>query len=218
VIIGGHSLGSGIAVSEAARFHDVDGVILTGFSHEVDTPGIASVVAGFHPAAADPRFAGKGYDLGYLTTRPGTRRDDFYVAGDVDPAVVATDEATKDVVTPTEFADGLLGSLPPLSDVIGVPVIVVDGSGDKLACNSITRNRASAARLKASETPFFRSPGCLSTYLLPGSGHDVNLAVNTPDYQAAVRRWADANIGSGPSPAPGRGASLILPIVPYRAS
>ncbi|MEU7137924.1 alpha/beta fold hydrolase [Nocardia sp. NPDC046473] len=188
IITGGHSLSSGVAVIEASTNHDVDGVLLTGFSHSLDLLGTTGVVATYYPAAEDPHFAGQGYDPGYLTTRPGTRAADFYGAGDYDPAVLATDEATKEVFSLTEYPDGLTSTLPPATDLINVPVMVVDGSLDRLCLNAC----ASTATLAAEEAPFFTPAAKLRTFVLPGSGHSVNLALNTAAYQAAVQDWLAA--------------------------
>lgn len=189
IISGGHSLSSGIAVNEASTHHDVDGVLLTGFSHSLDVVGVTAVVATYQPAAADPKFAGQGYDPGYLTTRPGTRAADFHGAG-VDPQVIATDEATKDVFALTEYPDGLTSTVPPITNTINVPVMVVNGSSDRLCLNAC----ANTAALYAEEAPFFSSAARLRTFVLPNSGHSVNLAPNTADYQAAVRDWVSSTV------------------------
>ncbi|WP_245745800.1 alpha/beta hydrolase [Nocardia altamirensis] len=189
VITAGHSLSSGIAVNEASAHHDVDGVLLTGFSHSLNLVGVTAVVATYQPAAADPKFAGKGYDPGYLTTRPGTRAFDFHGTG-VDPQVIATDEATKDVFALTEYPDGLTSTVPPITNTINVPVMVVNGSQDRLCLNAC----ATTAALQAAEAPFFSAAARLRTFVLPGSGHSVNLAPNTADYQAAVRDWLSSTV------------------------
>jgi pimeloyl-ACP methyl ester carboxylesterase len=190
VIVGGHSLGSGIALIEAATYGDVDGLLLTGYSHSVDPVTVATgVFPTFYPAALDPAFSGDGYDPGYLTTRPGTRGSDFYSAADSDPAVIAEDEATKSVVSGSEFTDTLALAETPYSDRVSVPVLIADGSLDRLACSSLNNNCASAQALRSSESASFSQSPCLQTYLLPGSGHDVNLASNTGLYQQAVQAW-----------------------------
>ncbi|WP_405166334.1 alpha/beta fold hydrolase [Nocardia sp. NBC_01499] len=185
IITGGHSLSSGVAVIEASTNHDVDGVLLTGFSHALNIVGTLGVVSTYYSAAGDPKFAGQGYDPGYLTTRPGTRAGDFYGAGDYDPAVLATDEATKEVFSLTEYPDGLTSTLPPTTNFIDVPVMVVNGSEDRLCLNAC----ASTATLAAEEAPYFGPAAKLRTFVLPGSGHSVNLALNTGAYQAAVSDW-----------------------------
>ncbi len=194
VVIAGHSLSSGIDVLEATTYHDVDGVLLTGYSHDLNYLQVSSVIATYHPAAEDPNFAGKGYDPGYLTTQPGTRAADFFGTG-FDPQVVATDEATKDVFSLSEYPDGLSSTLPAVSNSINVPVMLVDGSLDKMSCGvdfSICRD---AATLRSAEAPYFSPAAHLRTYVLPGSGHSVNLAPNTRDYQAAVLDWANSTFG-----------------------
>jgi pimeloyl-ACP methyl ester carboxylesterase len=135
--------------------------------------------------------AGGGYDSGYLTTRPGTREKSFHSPATADPEVVAVDEATKDVFAATEYPDGLTSTLPPMSTQITAPVLVVNGSDDVL-CSRVC---ADTATLQAAEAPHFSPAARLRTFVLPGSGHSVNLARNTADYQAAVRDWMESIAG-----------------------
>ncbi|MFI5718615.1 alpha/beta hydrolase [Nocardia sp. NPDC051750] len=191
VVTGGHSLSSGVAVLEATTHHDVDGVLLTGYSHGLNVPGALGVISTYQPADRDPAFAGRGYDTGYLTTRPGTREQSFHAPETADPQVVAVDEETKDVFAATEYPDGLASTLPPMSTEITAPVLVVNGSADVL-CSEVC---ADTATLQAAEAPHFSPAARLRTFVLPGSGHSVNLARNTGEYQAVVREWMDSITG-----------------------
>ncbi|MEU7629179.1 alpha/beta hydrolase [Nocardia sp. NPDC049220] len=192
VIIGGHSLSSGIDVLEASTYHDVDGVVLTGFSHALNVPEVLGVMATYQQAVQDPRFAGSGYDPGYLVTQPGTRARDFHAPDDADPDVIAVDESTKDVFAPTEYPDGLTSTIPPMTNLVTAPVLVVNGSLDRLSCGPGYAVCANAETLYATEAPFFGPTARLRTFVLAGSGHSVNLARNTAEYQAAVVEWADS--------------------------
>ncbi|HVH44921.1 MAG TPA: alpha/beta fold hydrolase, partial [Labilithrix sp.] len=99
VMLVGHSMGSVVSIREAASYHDVDGLILTGYLHN-EGPGLAELSAKFIPASLDPRFAGRNIPDGYLTTIPGARDASyFYYAPTTDPGVVAMDEATKETTT-----------------------------------------------------------------------------------------------------------------------
>ncbi len=102
VALVGHSLGSVIAIQEAATYGDVDGIVLTGVSHTL-TPALGDVQ--FYPASFDPRFAGQTIPDGYLTTVPGTRGI-FYYLPSADPLVLALDEQTKETVTIGEAQHG----------------------------------------------------------------------------------------------------------------
>ncbi|MCC3774493.1 alpha/beta fold hydrolase [Streptomyces sp. UNOB3_S3] len=202
VILGGHSLGSLISVIEAGTYNDADAVVLTGITHRIVAQKIVDVfISSFYPAALDPAFAGRSYDPGYLTTRPGTRGTDFYAPATTDPAVLAKDEATKDVFSTAEAADGLgVAALLPYSRQIQHPVLLAVGDRDRYFCDPLGGNCTSAAALKAQEDPYFGSAACLHTYVQPGAGHDLNLATNTVPYQRAVRDWADTFVGAGPEP------------------
>ncbi|MFC8531769.1 alpha/beta hydrolase [Nocardia sp. NPDC057227] len=194
VVTAGHSLSSGIAVLEATRHHDVDGVLLTGYSHTLEVSQVMGVISSYHPAAGDPAFTGRNFDDGYLTTRPGTRAAAFYGPDTTDPAVLAEDERTKEVFSLTEYPDGLSSTLPPMSNGIDVPVMVVNGSVDRLSCGQSFAACTDTATLLASEAPYFAPAARLRAFVLPGSGHSVNLATNTVEYQGAVVDWLNTEI------------------------
>ena len=86
VIMVGHSVGSVEAWIEAARYHDVDAVIITGALHQLNPNLPALAQADVYPAVDDPKFADSGLDSGYLTTRPGTREALFYDPATANPA------------------------------------------------------------------------------------------------------------------------------------
>ncbi|MFE3192655.1 alpha/beta hydrolase [Nocardia sp. NPDC059240] len=194
VVTAGHSLTSGTSVMEATDHHDVDGVLLTGYSHALSVPDVLGVIATYYPAVDDPEFAGRGYDSSYLVSRPGSRAADFYGI-DPDPQVVALDEATKETFSLTEYPDGLRSTLPGMSSLIDVPVLVADGSRDRLSCGPDFDICTDTPTLYAAEQPYFSPAARLRTFVLPGSGHAVNLAPNTRDYQAAVIDWMKSVVG-----------------------
>lgn len=195
VVTVGHSLTSGTSVMEASSYHDVNGVVLTGYSHALNIPETLGVISTYHRAVDDPAFAGRGLDAGYLTTRPGTRMHDFFDPRDADPAVVAQDEKTKEIFSLSEYPDGLMSTLPGMSSEINVPVLIVDGSLDRLSCGTGYSVCRSAATLKTEEAPYFAPAAKLQTFVLPGSGHSVNLARNTGAYHSALIDWLNSTIG-----------------------
>jgi pimeloyl-ACP methyl ester carboxylesterase len=196
VIIGGHSLGSAIAVVEAATYRDVDGVLVTGMGHRLNTLGLLPIFATFVPAALDPAFRHSGIDPGYLTTMPGTRFNSLHRPGPYDAAVAAADESTKDVVAPGELLDGaLLGTVLPYTRLVDVPVLTMMASGDPTFCGLLATDCGSSAALARSEQPFYAPEARLSTYVVNGYGHSFNYAPSAPDHHAAVVRWADRMVG-----------------------
>jgi pimeloyl-ACP methyl ester carboxylesterase len=189
VVLGGHSLGSTVVMWEAGGYQDVNGVLFTGLDHHLSVVNIAILLAAMYPADLEPRFA--GLDPGYLTTGPGNRQGLFYVLATTDPKVVAADEATKDAFSTTEAPDGALVTLTTETRNINVPVLMAVGQDDQYMCGA-GDDCSSAASLRASEAPYFTQAAHLQTYVLPGSGHDLNLATNTQQYQQTVITWLKA--------------------------
>jgi pimeloyl-ACP methyl ester carboxylesterase len=194
----GHSLGSVISIQEAATYGDVDGVVLTGVSHNV-TPALNEVLSSLYPASLDPRFASSGLSDGYLTSIPG-QRTVFYYLPTADPLVLAIDEETKETVTTAELATAVpaLG----LSGGIHVPVLVVVGDYDLAFCDAPS---CSASGSLASEPSFYPADACAETVIIPNVGHDLNLHIHAQQTYDAVLEWMDRRVGSNtkaPAPSP----------------
>ncbi|QFZ17820.1 alpha/beta hydrolase [Saccharothrix syringae] len=191
VVLVGHSIGSAVATVEAATYRDVDGVVITGLTHRINLPGAVPVFTTLVPALLDDRLKSYGLDLGYLTTIAGSRYSSFHAPGATEPGALAFDEATKDVVTPTETVDTVLvGSLVPVSRAIKVPVMLVMGGGDGNFCGPpLGADCSSDEALRVSEGPFYAPEARLRTHVVPGYGHSLNFSANAPDYHRAVVEW-----------------------------
>jgi pimeloyl-ACP methyl ester carboxylesterase len=196
IILGGHSVGSAIAIIEAGTYHDVDGVLVTGLTHGVNALGAVPILSSLVPAALDPKFIGKVVDLGYLTTAVGTRWSSFDSPGPMDENVAALEESTKDDFAVGEVVDTvLIGVVTTYSRLIDVPVMLAMGGGDPAFCGLLAANCSTAATLRTSEAPYYSAQAQLQTYVVSGYGHALNYAPNAPDYHAAVVKWANALIG-----------------------
>ena len=202
VTLVGHSLGSGVALVEAATYHDVDRLVLTGMLHSVGS-GLASTLASFAPAPVTSLLGAlvgtttsspAGPDPGYLTTLPGTRMAAFYAAS-ADPAVVAYDEAHRDVVAATELAGYPTLLLPPalnLSRLVDVPVLAVAGQQDALLCGG-TLDCTDPVAVRANELPFYPATPSLDVLTVPLTGHDVTLHPSSGATFSAVDAWICAH-------------------------
>jgi pimeloyl-ACP methyl ester carboxylesterase len=198
VIEVGHSFGSITTWVEAATYHDVAGAIITGGAHS-STVFQSDVVSDIYPAVDDPRFAASGLDDGYLTTVPGTRAGLFYNPADSDPNVIQADEATKDVISSTEFGTGLPLQGSTLTLGIDAPVLVVLGSRDAILCGAQTSGGSydcsSGQVVAQEEAPFYSPAAQLRACVVPGSGHDINLALNHDLEEADAIVWSYEYVG-----------------------
>ncbi len=170
----------------------MDAAIITGALHALG-PGALAAESDLYPAIDDPKFAGSGLDPGYLTSKPGTREALFYYPLTADPAVVAEDEATKDLVTAAQFGQGLgQFGIPPdqaLSQQVTVPVLLVVGQQDGLFCVG-TSNCTSAQQVTAMEAPFYPPQAHLQSLVMPDTGHDLALSTTAPLTDAGMLAWS----------------------------
>ena len=186
----GHSLGSGIAVTEAGTHHDVDRVVATGMLHAVGSALVPALLS-FAPAALDPQFLGRGYDLGYLTTTPGSRAAAFY-APSADPQVIAYDEAHKDVVSAVEFGGYPTLLTPALIDVsatVTAPVLAMAGRKDVLVCGGPTLDCADPAAVSANETAYYPASAGVTAVTIPDTGHDLALHPSADVSFGVIDAW-----------------------------
>lgn len=197
VVMVGHSLGSYITIQEAATYRDIDALILTGIGHDVNPNALSLGVSDFYPAALDPEFSNLRLDAGYLTTLPNKRAALFYNTTTAEPAVIAYDESIKQTVTTPELAAlEASGSESPYAYArqIQVPVLLVDGQTDLFFCQGDS-TCSSAASLKTAENPFYSPAAKLQTFVVPVTGHDLNLHVTAPEWFGVALRWAVDTVG-----------------------
>jgi pimeloyl-ACP methyl ester carboxylesterase len=200
VLVGGHSIGSTIVITEVSKYHDADAVLLTGFSHYPNPAGMTALATTLMPATLDKRFA--GLDPGYLTTRPETRSV-FYGPSGVTPEIAAYDETNKDVVSAAESPGAGAATLPvpklqvgdpgetiPPTDVIRVPVLLVNGNEDPQFCTPAVGNCADTPTFEASERPFFSDASTFEAGLITGAGHALNLSPTAPTTYSLILEWA----------------------------
>lgn len=190
VVLVGHSSGSLIAYLEAGRFQDVDALVATGASHELNAVNIATRVLGQSaPALLDPKFAPLLLDPGYVTTLPG-RRGTFYEPDDVDPQIVALDEQLKQTSTLEEALTVLPDAILNASSAINLPVLAVNGELEPFFCNGLLAGDCSSSEaLRDSERPFYGPDAQVDAIVVPGAGHNVTLELDAPDTNAAIQDW-----------------------------
>lgn len=185
VIWVGHSVGSFTAWDEAARYQDVDAMILTGAMHAFNLQAALQGQAALYTATDDPRFADSGLDADYMTTKPGTR-EGFYSPDTTDPHVVALDEANKATMTTGELAGP--SATPPYR--INVPVLLLVGGNDALFCVGVTQYSCSDPKsVLAFESQFYPPAAHPQVVVIPGAGHSVALSTVAPLATAAMIRW-----------------------------
>ena len=193
VILVGHSSGSLIAYLEAGRFQDVDALVATGASHELNAVNIATRVIGQSaPALLDPKFAPLLLDPGYVTTLPG-RRDTFYEVDNADPAVIALDEQLKQTATLEEAVTVLPDAILNVSSTINLPVLTVNGELEPFFCNGLLAGDCSSSdALRESERVFYGPGAEVDAIVVPGAGHDVTLELDARETNAAIQDWVEA--------------------------
>lgn len=184
-----HSYGSGVALAEASTYQDVDGLVLSGYLHRPSNP---AVTAGNYPAWQDDMFS-DDLDPQYLTSRPGVRGSSFH-SPTSDPAVVAFDDAHKDLVA----LSGLLGFLGArgvpaatnISNLVTVPVLVLNGQQDAIFCyQPATFDCADAVAVTNNEAPYYAHVASFAVVTIADSGHDLTLHPSAATSFQIINDW-----------------------------
>jgi pimeloyl-ACP methyl ester carboxylesterase len=193
VVTIGHSFGGFITVAEAAKYHDVDGVVATGVAHALNPNTLQLAIADSYPANLDPQFQGKNLDSGYLTTVPNTRAD-VYFGATAEPGLIAYDEAHKDTLSLSMLSD-ILGYIQTpaaqnISAQVTAPVLEIIGQEDAFYCGTgAIINCNSPALYQAYEAPYYPSAASLTTKLVPNTGHDLTLHPSAWASFSTINQW-----------------------------
>jgi pimeloyl-ACP methyl ester carboxylesterase len=182
VALVGHSLGSVIAIEEAATYKDVNAIVLTGFLHHAGGGDLFSAM--IHPAAEDPAFTNRPVPAGYLTTRPGLRHL-FYWPFNADLSTVMADDAVKQTSTSGEHDD--FGA-ELFNDVFGkdvtVPVLSLVGDHDFFFFDP-----ADLAKTIAAEPGAYPLSPSVDVRAIPDAGHDLALQRNGDSTTNLIDKW-----------------------------
>lgn len=194
VIVGGHSIGSAMAMIEAGTYGDVDGVLVTGMTHRMNFVTVAPVLAKMIPAPVDGELAVRGIDAGYLTTGADTRYSSFHAPGPRVAGAIAFDESTKDVFAVTEAVDtiALTNVVVAASRKIDVPVLMVVGQDNHFCGPPLGSDCSSPEALRVSEAPFFGPKATLRTHIVDGYGHSINYAPDAYRFYGQIADWAES--------------------------
>jgi pimeloyl-ACP methyl ester carboxylesterase len=193
VTVIGHSLGSMVSIAEAASYKDADRLVVTGVMHPPGLGARAPLLFGsFYPAVLDPQFAGRHIDAGYLTTLPRTRADSFYDPAAADFAVIAYDEAHKDLISSTEFDEAAYRLTIPagLNDTnhVAVPVLVMVGADDALVCGLLV-DCSHGENVRANEAPYYASAASLTGATIRDTGHSLPLHPSSTASFTIIDQW-----------------------------
>ncbi len=195
IVTVGHSLGSIIAVQEAAQYQDVDGVILSGFTHSPSLGFIANLAAGrvLQPAPyASDQLSNQ--PIGDLGADLESRKRNFYGHGDYDPDIIKKDHEAGSVITAGELATFPVPDYGPQSAFITAPVLIANGSQDAVFfCSLGLQPCGSPQELYENEKPRFPSTS-LDTWIQGGAGHSNNLAESRMEFFEKATNWIDSTV------------------------
>jgi len=195
VVVVGHSFGSAISVATAYNYpDDVDGIIVTGFIHNVNPEYTDESRETSQLAAIDPMFAGLILDPTYFTSTPGSRGPTFYVSSNSDPDVHAIDEANKQTLTLGEILS-VRTYYGPQSKSIEVPVLVLVGDDDIIGCGGELDCHDHAAVVTNEQKAYSDPASCVETYVLENTGHNLNLHSDAQSNFTLMLDWLDRRIG-----------------------
>jgi pimeloyl-ACP methyl ester carboxylesterase len=192
IVLVGNSFGSNISWTEAGIYGDVDGLILTGISHDQNPPAAPLTQLYAYPAQLDPLFVELALPSGYITTIPTTRAELFFHLPGASPAVIALDETLKDTLPVGMLFDQF--TTYELTQNIHVPVLNVVGDFDTLSCQLPSCTESGSI---ANEGSHYPADACYTQVIVPNAGHALNLHRNAPSWYRRAQRWVERAVEGG---------------------
>ncbi len=184
VVLVGHSFGSAIAADEAGSYHDVDAVVLTGFTHAIVPGTVSPFTTSLAPASLTQPARFGGLPPGYLTSRDGLIASLFYTPN-ADPAVVRHDNRIRQTVTDGEIAT--FANTEVKTALMHAPVLVVVGDHDRIFCGPTPCS--SAVSQTHLEQVFYPQAASFRLAITSRAGHALNHQRNTGRTDATITHW-----------------------------
>jgi pimeloyl-ACP methyl ester carboxylesterase len=178
IVLVGHSLGALEAVFLQGVYHDADALVVTGWQN---TPHmlVGIPLEALLPLMAEP----------YVGFPPYLRSLAFY-AGDFDPAMPDWDNANLADLVPRGvfgyFFGVMLGMAPTMSQGVTGPVLLVFNEYDSVLF---------PVSLAALEPATYPNASSVTTHIVPGTGHDLNLHFANVEEWARMKEWIHDNVG-----------------------
>lgn len=188
LVLIGASLGSVICGAEAAKYADVDAVVLTAYIPVDPTDAVAEehLRAFFQPAVTRrPELRGL-VDDDYVMARADIDGSFLYRNGVVDPTIIEVSEQMAGTTTWAELAG--TSQAGPLIRQSKVPTLVLVGEFDTLLFDQ--RSEADVkAQMKQVET---LSPPNFEFQVVADTGHVINLHAGARQAFQQIDNWLDA--------------------------
>jgi pimeloyl-ACP methyl ester carboxylesterase len=192
VIVAGHSYGSGVAIVEAARYQDIDGLIVSGMLHA--TSGMHDRARSFfHPAGDDLVLGRLNIDWPefYMTQRPGLRARMLEYPADMDTEISQYNEAMKSTATIGE-GDTLSQTYDrQYSRAVTVPVLIAMGEHDALFAGEGVQIAPESAAVREFEKDFYGAEVDLEVHVVPQAGHSLNVHRSAGTWFDIALSWAE---------------------------
>lgn len=192
----GHSFGSTHTYALTAMYPDIsDGIALTGFSQNGTFLPYFQLGGNFIDVKENAALAPK-YDHGYLAAgNPSAVQTNFFSPGAFDPEILAFAAMTGQPVTIGELLT--IGGETASPNHFAGPVIVVTGERDVPFCGGSCLNGApNGSSIPAQAQKTFTSTN-ISTEIIPGAGHGLNLEYSHPMTYKAVNDFFAMKVGGG---------------------
>ncbi|MFB8777905.1 alpha/beta hydrolase [Streptomyces broussonetiae] len=192
VVAVGHSLGSGIALIEAARHQDLDALVVTGLLHALG-PLYGEALPALYPAAQDELLAPTAPPENYLTTLPGRRAALYEHPPGMGPELSEYHEHTKSTVTAGEGMTLEAIYDPAVAAAVRVPVLLVMGRCDRLfGGGDVTVD--DAASVLRYERKFYTGTTDLDALVVPEAAHSLNVHRTAPSWYTTAHQWLGGRV------------------------
>ena len=199
VVTLGHSFGSVIALSHALTHPDqVDGLVLTGYAHNVNPEFGPSMGQSIDVAAFKGPFVGDVFDPTYVVSKNNSRGDAFYTLSNTEKEVVEVDNLTRQTTAAGELIT-MSKYFADQSKKLQVPTYMILGEDDFVVCGGeldCTNHEAVAAN----EAPYFPPQTCFELTVLEDTKHNASLHRNAPEVFELMLGWIYRRAGSAGEP------------------